>query len=147
MVKGVIAGYPVIGIDATVYEGSYHDVDSSEMAFKIAGSMAFKKAMDGAKPVLLEPILEVEIIIGQDHMGDVMGDINGRRGRVLGMDTRGNKQIVRAEVPMAEALRYAVDLRAITSGQGRFTQKFARYQEVPAQIAEKVIAASTHQKE
>jgi elongation factor G len=142
MHKGVLAGYPVIGIDATVYDGSFHEVDSSEMAFKIAGSMAFKKAMEGARPVLLEPILELEIIIGQEHMGDVMGDINGRRGRVLGMDTRGGKQVVRAEVPMAEALRYAVDLRAITSGQGRFTQKFARYQEIPPQIAEKVVAAA-----
>jgi len=147
MNRGIVAGYPVIGIDATVYDGSYHDVDSSEMAFKIAGSLAFRKAMESAKPILLEPIMELEIIIGQDHMGDVMGDINGRRGRVLGMDTRGNKQVVRAEVPMAECLRYAVDLRAITSGSGRFTQKFSRYHEVPGQIAEKVIAAATPHKE
>jgi elongation factor G len=142
--KGVVAGYPVIGIDVTVYDGSYHDVDSSEMAFKIAGALAFRKAMESARPMLLEPILEIEIIVHQEHLGDVMGDINSRRGRVLGMDTRGDKQVVRAEIPQAEALRYAIDLRAITSGQGRFTQKFARYQEVPAQIAEKVIAASPH---
>jgi elongation factor G len=114
------------------------------MAFKIAGALAFRKAMETARPVLLEPIVEVEIIVHQEHLGDVMGDINSRRGRVLGMDTRGDKQVVRAEIPQAEALRYAVDLRAITSGQGRFTQKFARYQEVPAQIAEKVIAGSPH---
>ena len=142
MAKGIVAGYKVIGIDATVYDGSFHDVDSSEMAFKIAGSMAFKKAMVDAKPILLEPIMEIEVIVGPDHMGDVMGDINGRRGKVLGMDNRGTKQVVRAEVPMSEALRYAVELRAMTSGAGRFTQKFARYQEVPGQIAEKVVQAA-----
>ncbi len=142
MAKGIVAGYKVIGIDATVYDGSFHDVDSSEMAFKIAGSMAFKKAMGDAKPILLEPIMEIEVIVGPDHMGDVMGDINGRRGKVLGMDNRGTKQVVRAEVPMSEALRYAVELRAMTSGAGRFTQKFARYQEVPGQIAEKVVQAA-----
>jgi len=118
MGKGIIAEYPVIGIDATVYDGSFHDVDSSEMAFKIAGSMAFKKAMEGARPVLLEPIMELEIIVHAEYMGDVMGDINSRRGRVLGMDTRGRNQVVRAEVPMSEALSYAIDLRSMTSGQG-----------------------------
>jgi elongation factor G len=137
--KGVLAGYPVIGIDATVYDGSYHEVDSSEMAFKIAGSMAFKKAMESAKPVLLEPILELEIVIPGDCLGDVMGDINSRRGRVLGMDNRGRKQVVKAEVPMAESLTYAIDLRSLTSGQGYFTQRFARYEEVPAHLAEKIV--------
>jgi elongation factor G len=139
MGKGVVGAYPVIGIDATVYDGSYHDVDSSEMAFKIAGSMAFKKAMEDARPVLLEPILELEIVVHADYMGDVMGDINSRRGRVLGMDSRGRNQVVRAEVPMGEALTYAIDLRAMTSGQGYFTQRFARYEEVPAPIADKII--------
>ncbi|HEX7927692.1 MAG TPA: elongation factor G, partial [bacterium] len=139
MHKGILAGYPVIGVDATVYDGSYHDVDSSEMAFKIAGSMAFKKAMEGARPVLLEPVMELEIVIPGDYLGDVMGDINARRGRVLGMDNRGRKQVVKAEVPMAEALTYAIDLRSLTSGQGYFTQQFARYDEVPGHQAEKIV--------
>jgi elongation factor G len=134
-----VAHYPVIGIEATVYDGSYHDVDSSEMAFKIAGSMAFKKAMEDARPILLEPILEMEIVVHADYMGDVMGDINSRRGKVLGMDTKGRNQVVRAEIPMGEALSYAIELRAMTSGQGFFTQKFARYEEVPAPIAVKII--------
>jgi elongation factor G len=139
MHKGVLAGFPVIGIDATVYDGSYHDVDSSEMSFKIAGSMAFKKAMEEAHPVLLEPVLELEVVVPSDCMGDVMGDINSRRGRVLGMDTRGSKQIVRAEVPMSESLTYSMELRALTSGQGYFSQKFARYEEVPAHLADRVL--------
>jgi len=139
MHKGVLAGYPVIGVDATVYDGSYHDVDSSEMAFKISGSMAFKKAMESARPVLLEPILEFEVVLPSECMGDVMGDINARRGRVLGMDNRSAKQVVRAEVPMAEALTYAIDLRALTSGQGYFTHKFARYEEVPPNLAERIV--------
>lgn len=137
--KGILAGYPVIGINAKVYDGSFHDVDSSEMAFKIAASMAFKKAMEGAKPVILEPILELEIVVHADYMGDVMGDINARRGKVLGMDSRGRNQIVRAEVPMSEALTYAIDLRAMTSGQGYFTQRFSHYEEVPPQQADKII--------
>ena len=147
MQKGIVAGFRVIGIDVTVYDGSFHDVDSSEMAFKIAGSMAFKKAMEAAKPVLLEPIMEVEVIVNPDHMGDVMGDINSRRGRVLGMDNKGNKSVVRAEIPMAEGLTYAIDLRAMTSGQGRFTQKFTRYQDVPAAISGKVIQAARKEAE
>jgi elongation factor G len=109
------------------------------MAFKIAGSMAFKKCMEGARPVLLEPIMELEIVVHADYMGDVMGDINSRRGRVLGMDTRGRNQVVRAEVPMSEALTYAIELRSMTSGQGYFTQEFSHYEEVPAHIADKVV--------
>jgi len=139
MHKGVVAGFPVIGIQATVYDGSFHDVDSSEMAFKIAGSMAFKKAMDQAKPILLEPILQLEIVVPTEYMGDVMGDINSRRGKVLGMDSKGRNQVVLAEVPMGEALTYAIELRAMTSGQGYFTQQFSRYEEVPGQIADKVV--------
>jgi len=147
MHKGVVAGFPVIGIDATVYDGTYHEVDSSEMAFKIAGSMAFKKAMEGAKPVLLEPIMELEIVVHADHMGDVMGDINARRGRVLGMENSGRRQVVRAEVPMGEVLTYAIDLRAMTSGSGYFTQRFSRYEEVPAPIADKIIKARQGEEE
>ena len=143
MHKGVIAGYPVIGIDATVYDGSFHDVDSSEMAFKVAGSMAFKKAMGDARPVLLEPIMELEIFVNPDYTGDVMGDINSRRGKVLGMDSKGRNQVVRAEVPMGEALSYAIELRAMTSGQGVFTQKFIRYDEVPGPIADKLVKSRT----
>ncbi len=139
MHKGVLAGFPVIGIAAAVTDGSYHDVDSSEMAFKIAGSLAFKKAMEAAKPVLLEPIMQLEIVIPAACLGDVMGDINARRGRVLGMDNRALKQVVKAEVPMAEALSYAIDLRTLTSGQGYFSQAFARYEQVPEHMADRVI--------
>ncbi len=139
MVKGMVAGFPVIGINVTVYDGTYHNVDSSEMAFKVAGSMAFKKAMGDARPVLLEPILELEIVVPPDYTGDVMGDINSRRGKVLGMDSKGRHQVVRAEVPMGEALSYAIELRAMTSGQGIFTQKFTRYDEVPGPVASKVV--------
>jgi len=139
MHKGVVAGFRVIGITATVYDGSYHEVDSSEMAFKIAGSLAFKKAMEEARPVLLEPIMLLEIVVPADYMGDVMGDINSRRGRVLGMDSRGRNQVVRAEVPQSEALSYAIELRSMTSGQGYFTQTFSRYEEVPAHVADKVL--------
>jgi len=137
--KGIVAGFPVIGVAAIVYDGSYHEVDSSEMAFKIAGSMAFKKAMEAARPVLLEPVVKMEIVVPTDYMGDVMGDINSRRGKVQGMDTRGRNQVVRAEVPLSEALTYAIDLRSMTSGQGYFTQQFSHYEEVPAHIADKVV--------
>jgi elongation factor G len=109
------------------------------MAFKIAGSMAFKKAMESARPVLLEPVVTLEIVVPADYMGDVMGDINSRRGKVLGMDNRGRNQVVRAEVPMSEALTYAIDLRSMTSGQGYFTQQFSHYEEVPAHVADKVV--------
>ena len=137
--KGIVAGFPVIGVTAIVFDGSYHDVDSSEMAFKIAGSMAFKKAMETARPVLLEPVVKLEIVVPTDYMGDIMGDINSRRGKVLGMDSRGRNQVVRAEVPLSEALTYAIDLRSMTSGQGYFTQQFSHYEEVPAHIADKVV--------
>lgn len=139
MEKGVLAQFPVIGIDVTVFDGSFHNVDSSEMAFKIAGSIAFKNAMDSANPVLLEPVMTLEVIVQTDYMGDVMGDISARRGKVLGMETNGRNQVVRAEVPMSEILKYAVELRAMTHGQGRFTQGFSHYQEVPTHQAEKII--------
>ncbi|MDH5751874.1 MAG: elongation factor G [Deltaproteobacteria bacterium] len=143
--KGIVAGYPVIGINAKVYDGSYHDVDSSEMAFKIAGSMAFKKAMEEARPVLLEPIYKLDIVVPSEYMGDVMGDINGRRGKVLGMDSQGRRQLVRAEVPMSEALIYAVELRAMTSGQGIFTQEFSHYEQVPDNLSDKIIQARANE--
>ncbi|MFW6271886.1 MAG: elongation factor G [Desulfosalsimonas sp.] len=137
--KGVLAGFPCIDFKATVFDGSYHSVDSSEMAFKIAGSLAFKKAMEQADPVLLEPIMEIEVVTPEEYMGDIMGDLNSRRGRVLGMENRGRNQVVRALVPHAEVLTYAPDLRSMTGGRGVFTLKFSHYDEVPSQIAQKVI--------
>jgi elongation factor G len=142
MSKGVIAGYPVVDVKATVFDGSFHNVDSSEMAFKIAGSLAFKKAALAAKPVLLEPIAEMEVVIPEENVGDIIGDLNGRRGRVLGVDALGKSQIVRCQVPLAEVLRYSSDLRSITSGRGQFTMKVSHYEEIPAVIAEKVISES-----
>jgi len=141
-VEGSLAGYPVVDFKVDLVDGSFHPVDSSEMAFKIAGSMAFKKAMMEAKPTLLEPIMLMEITVPDDCMGDVIGDLNSRRGRVLGMESKGKKQIIRANVPLAEVLRYAPDLRSMTAGRGMFTMKVSHYEEVPGQLQEKVIAAA-----
>jgi elongation factor G len=140
--KGVIAGYPVVDVRVTVFDGSFHTVDSSEMAFKIAGSLAFKKAALEARPVLLEPIAELEVVVPEENVGDIIGDLNGRRGRVLGVDAHGKNQIVKVQVPVAEVLRYSSDLRSITSGRGQFTMAVSHYEEIPAAIAEKVIAES-----
>ena len=123
-----------------LYDGQHHPVDSSEMAFKIAGSMAFKQAMEEADPVLLEPIMMLTVELPEDVVGDVIGDLNSRRGRPLGMEPKGSVTEVKAEVPMAEVLDYAPDLRAITGGRGDFTMEFAHYEEVPAHLAQKVIA-------
>lgn len=142
MVDGVIAGYPVVDFRASLIDGSFHTVDSSEMAFKIAGSMAFKKGIMDCNPTLLEPIVMIEIEIPEEYMGDVIGDLNSRRGRVLGMDTKGSHQIIKGQVPLAEILSYAPDLRSITSGRGTFTYEFSHYEEVPAFLQEKIIAAS-----
>lgn len=144
--EGALAGYPVVDFKVDLVDGSFHTVDSSEMAFKIAGSMAFKKAMMEAKPTLLEPIMLMEITVPDDCMGDVIGDLNARRGRVLGMESKGKKQIIRANVPLAEVLKYAPDLRSMTAGRGMFTMKLAHYEEVPAQFQEKIIAASKEEK-
>jgi elongation factor G len=140
MARGVIAGYPVVDAKVTVFDGSFHTVDSSEMAFKIAASLGFRKAAIEAKPVLLEPITEVEIVVPEENVGDIIGDLNGRRGRVQGVEARGRLQIVKAFVPLAEVLRYSSDLRSITSGRGQFTMRMSSYEEVPSVIAEKVIA-------
>lgn len=140
--KGVLAGYPAVDLKVRFYDGKSHDVDSSEMAFKIAASMCFKKGLQEAQPVLLEPIMKMEITAPEETMGDVMGDLNGRRGRVLGMDSQGRYQIIKAQAPMAEVLRYALDLNAITAGRGTFKMEHSHYEEVPAQLAEKVIAAA-----
>jgi elongation factor G len=139
---GPLAGYPVEGVRVSLYDGSYHPVDSSEMAFKIAASLAFRKGFMDANPVLLEPIMNVEITVPEAFMGDVMGDMNKRRGRILGMEPRGGLQVIRAQVPMAEMFKYAIDLRSMTQGRGSFTSEFSHYEEVPAQIAEQVIAES-----
>ena len=141
MERGVLAGYPVVDIKISLVDGSFHTVDSSEMAFKIAGSLAFKKGAQEAGLVLLEPHMNMEIRVGKDHVGDVMGDLNSRRGKVMGMDSDGKSEIINAQVPQAEILSYATDLTSMTGGLGTFTIEFSHYEEVPAQIAEKVIAA------
>jgi len=139
---GVLAGYPLVDLRVRFYDGKSHEVDSSEMAFKIAASMCLKKGVQEANPTLLEPIMKLEILVPEDSMGDVMGDLNSRRGRVLGMDTQGRFQVIKAQAPMAEVLKYAIDLNALTAGRGTFKSEFSHYEEVPAQLAEKVIAES-----
>jgi elongation factor G len=142
-----VAGYPLKGVKVRLFDGSYHSVDSSEMAFKVAGSMAFKQAAEAAKPALLEPIMTVSVSVPEAHVGDVIGDLNSRRGRPLGMEPKGSMTEVKAEVPMSEMLSYAPDLRSITGGQGDYGMEFARYEEVPAHLAQKVIAAAGAEKE
>ena len=137
---GVLAGYPVVDLKVRFYDGKSHDVDSSEMAFKIAASMCLKKALQDANPVLLEPIMKMEITLPEEAMGDVMGDLNGRRGRVLGMDSQGRYQVIMAQVPMAEVLQYALDLNSVTGGRGTFRMEHSHYEEVPGQLAEKIVA-------
>ena len=141
MAKGAIAGFPVIDVKVTCFDGKYHDVDSSEMAFKIAASKGFQSAFKDAKPIILEPIMDMEITVPEEQMGDVIGDINARRGKVLGMDSRAKKSIIKAQVPMAKVLKYAPDLRSITSGKGSFTISFSHNQMLPHEEAEKLIAA------
>ncbi len=148
MKKGVVAGYPTIDIRATLYDGSYHTVDSSEMAFKVAGSLAFKKGAALADPILLEPIYDLEVIVPKEYMGDIIGDLNSKRGKIMGMDeTKKGKQIIRAQVPQAEMFRYSIDLRSITQGRGTFTMKFSHYEEVPPQIAQDIIEKAKKESE
>jgi elongation factor G len=142
---GVLAGYPMVDVRATLTYGSYHDVDSSEMAFKIAGSMCFKKAARQASPVLLEPIMAVEVVTPEDYMGDVIGDLSSRRGKVEGMEQRGNSHVVRAQVPLAEMFGYATDLRSRTQGRATYTMQFHSYQEVPESVSKEIIARVTGQ--
>jgi elongation factor G len=139
MTNGVIAGYPVVDVKVTLYDGSYHDVDSNEMAFKIAGSMCFKEGAAKAKPVLLEPIMKVEVVTPEEYMGDVMGDLNSRRGMVQGMDDSPAGKQIRAEVPLSEMFGYATDLRSATQGRATYSMEFAKYNEVPGNIAEAII--------
>ena len=138
---GILGGFPVLGVHATVYDGSYHEVDSSEMAFHIAGSLAFKDAMSKANPVLLEPIMKVEVTMPEDYMGDVIGDINSRRGRIEGMEDIGGGKMVRAYVPLAEMFGYSTDLRSKTQGRGNYSMFFDKYEQVPKNVQEKVLAA------
>ncbi len=138
---GILAGFPVLGIHATVYDGSYHEVDSSEMAFHIAGSMCFKEAMSKAAPAILEPIMKVEVTMPEEYMGDVIGDLNSRRGRIEGMDDLGGGKIVRAFVPLAEMFGYSTDLRSRTQGRGNYSMFFEKYEQVPKSVQEKVISA------
>jgi elongation factor G len=140
MSEGVLAGFPVVDMKATLVDGSYHTVDSSEMAFKVAASQALKRAFPEAHPILLEPILEVEVVVPDEYMGDVMGQITSKRGHVLGMDSNNGMQQLRAQVPQAEMFHYATELRSITQGRGRFSWKLDHYAEVPHNVAEKVIA-------
>lgn len=145
MEKGVLAGYPVIDVKVVLVDGSFHNVDSSEMAFKIAGSLAFKKGAQEAGLVLLEPYMNMEIRVGKDNVGDVMGDLNSRRGKVMGMDSADGLEVINAQVPQSEILLYATDLTSMTGGLGSFDISFSHYEEVPTQIADKIVAAASEE--
>ncbi len=138
--NGILAGYPVVDVKATLYDGSYHEVDSSEMAFKIAGSMAFKEAAKKARPVLLEPLMNVEVVTPEEYMGDVIGDLNSRRGKIQNMEKRGKSQVIKSQVPLSEMFGYATDLRSKTQGRATYTMQFAAYEEIPKGISDAIIA-------
>jgi len=137
--NGVLAGYPVVDLSIALFDGQYHPVDSSEMAFKIAAHMGFKEAMEKCKPTILEPVMNVEVIVPDECMGDVMGDLNSRRGRILGMSQKGQNQVIKAQVPLAEMLTYASTLKSLTADRGSFSMEFASYEEVPSQLQTKII--------
>jgi elongation factor G len=139
LAEGLLAGYPMVDVKVTLYDGSYHPVDSSEIAFKIAGSLGLKKAAQAAKPTLLEPIMAVEITVPDEFTGDIMSDLNTRRARVLGMNPENGRTTISALVPQAEMLRYATQLRSITQGRGYYTMRFSHYEEVPAHIAQQIV--------
>jgi elongation factor G len=141
--NGIQAGYPVVDVKATLVYGSYHDVDSSEMAFKIAGSMAFKEAARSARPILLEPIMEVEVVTPAEFLGDVMGDLSSRRGKIGGMVQRGDAQVVAADVPLGEMFGYSTTLRSMTQGRAVYSMQFDHYEEVPKAVAEQIVAKAT----
>jgi elongation factor G len=145
--KGVLAGYPVVNLKAVLYDGSYHEVDSSEESFKIAAHLAFKYGIPKASPVLLEPIYKIEVTVPENYIGDIMGDLNKKRGRIQGMEGVDKGQKIIAEVPLAEAFKYAIDLRSMTQGRGNFSMEFLRYEEVPKELADKVIAAAKAENE
>ena len=140
--RGYLAGYPVVDFRVTLLDGKYHDVDSNELSFKMAGRLAFKDAMTRCRPTILEPIMDVETYVPNDFAGDVMGDFNGRRGRVSGMEQRGTLTVVKAQVPMAEMLTYEQTLTSTTGGRGTYHMSFSHYEEVPAQLQAKIIAAA-----
>ena len=143
MENGILAGYPMVDVKATVYDGSFHEVDSSEAAFKIAGSMAFKAAAEKAKPVLLEPYVKVEVTVPENYMGDVIGDLNSRRGKIDGMEPRNNLQIIHGFAPLSEMFGYATDLRSKTQGRGTYSMEVAYYDEVPKNISDEIVARNT----
>jgi len=147
MREGVISNFPVVDLKAVVIDGSFHPVDSSDIAFKVAGSLAFKKGAQEAGIILLEPIMDVEVTVPEEYMGEVIGDLNSRRGRILGMDTEGHLQKIRATVPQAEMYKYSTNLRSMTQGKGMYAMRFSRYEEVPRETAEKVIAEEQAEKE
>jgi elongation factor G len=147
MQKGTLAGYQVVDVKVDVYDGSYHDVDSSDMAFQIAGSMAFKLAEEQASPILLEPIMNVEVTAPQNFMGDITSDISSRRGKVAGMDSAGDVAVVKASIPLAELYKYSTSLRSMTSGAASHTMNFSHYEQVPSHIAQKVIDEAKKAKE
>ena len=136
---GVIAGYPIVDVKVTLFDGSYHDVDSNEMAFKIAGSMGFKEGFRRAKPVLLEPIMKVEVVTPEEYSGDVIGDLNRRRGQITAMDDRADGKVISGDVPLSEMFGYATTVRSMSQGRATFTMEFSKYVEVPAHIAETII--------
>jgi elongation factor G len=147
MGKGILAGYPITDLRVTLYDGSFHNVDSSDLAFQIAASLAFKKGFLGARPVLLEPIMKVEVIAPENYMGDINNDLSSRRGRITGVESRGNNQAVKANIPLAEMYKYSTDLRSLTHGTGTYTMEFSSYEEVPSQISAKVIDEAKKEKE
>jgi len=147
MKKGILAGYPIVDMKVTLYDGSYHDVDSSDMAFQIAASMGLQKVFMDAHPVLLEPVMNVEVTTPAEHAGDVIGDLNSRRGRIVGMEPAGETAVVRASVPMSEMLTYEPSLRSMTGGRGAYSMEFSHYEEVPSFIADKVVKEAKTERE
>jgi elongation factor G len=145
--KGFLAGFPMVDFKATVYDGKYHPVDSSEMAFKIAGSLAYKEAMEKCKPTLLEPIMNVEIVVPEENTGDVLGDLNSRRGRTQGMEPKGSLTSIKAQVPMSEMLSYEPTLTSMTGGRGSFHMEYSHYEEVPSHLIQKIVAERKAEKE
>lgn len=147
MSEGVLAGYPLVNMKVTIYDGSYHQVDSSDLAFQISGAMALRKGVLNAKPVLLEPIMDVEVLVPEEYMGPISADLSSRRGKILGMDVRSNMQVVKAQVPLAEIFKYATDLRSMTQGRGSYSMKFFRYEQVPQKISTSIIEKAKKEKE
>jgi len=143
MDAGILAGYPLRDVAVDLYDGAYHEVDSSEIAFKIAGAMAFREACRRAELVLLEPVMQVEVVLPDEYMGDAIGDLNSRRGRILAVEARPGLQVIQARVPMAEMFGYATALRSVTQGRGTFTMHFARYEETPKAIGEEIVARAS----